>query len=79
MVSFQFSVFSMASGGWEFACVFFVARAFQPEFCAVRFDRLCGGFPGCCPLTPDPSPAFHGGEGRISGQWGCRRQEAGLT
>ena len=25
------------------------------------------------PLTPDPSPPFHGGEGRISGQLSCRR------
>jgi hypothetical protein len=27
-----------------------------------------------CPLTPDPSPPFHGGEGRKSGQWSvsCR-------
>jgi hypothetical protein len=48
------------------ACgAFCVARAFQPEPLAVRFgwpDRQllrAGG-----PLTPDPSPPFHGGEGR---------------
>jgi len=46
-----------------------VARAFQPEPGAGNFDgfewwvlRATG------PLTPDPSPPFHGGEGRKSGQ-----------
>jgi len=47
-----------------------VARAFQPEHCAARPCRFwllerkisrAGG-----PLTPDPSPPFHGGEGRIA-------------
>ena len=44
----------------------FVARAFQPEHIADsdvgRSVLVCGG---CSPLTPDPSPPFHGGEGRI--------------
>jgi len=31
------------------------------------------------PLTPDPSPPFHGGEGRISGQWSVQYQADGLT
>ena len=26
---------------------------------------VCGCVLGCSPLTPDPSPPFHGGEGRI--------------
>jgi hypothetical protein len=64
--------------------VLFVARAFQPEFCAVRFGlsvwwlcRVAG------PLTPDPSSPFHGGEGRISSQFSvfgmasCGRESAG--
>jgi len=41
-----------------------VARAFQPEHIADsevgRGVLVCGE---CGPLTPDPSPPFHGGEG----------------
>ena len=31
------------------------------------------------PLTPDPSHPFHGGEGRIRGQWSVQYQADGLT
>jgi hypothetical protein len=47
----------------------FVARAFQPEHIAVRIRSRWGSFLRVTgPLTPDPSPPFHGGEGRKSGQ-----------
>jgi hypothetical protein len=67
-------VIGEASRGRKSAGVpFLVARAFQPEFCGAvpclfwlpewQIYRAGG------PLTPDPSPPFHGGEGRIGGDW----------
>jgi hypothetical protein len=48
----------------------FVARAFQPEHIGDSDVRrgvlVCVE---CGPLTPDPSPPFHGGEGGKSGRW----------
>jgi len=47
-----------------------VARAFQPEHSAegvCSSERQLSGV--AVPLTPDPSPPFHGGEGRMRGQW----------
>ena len=35
------------------------------------FSSLCSMAWTPCPLTPDPSPPFHGGEGRINGQGGA--------
>ena len=44
----------------------FVARAFQPEPSAVRFWSLEPRLSrATSPLTPDPSPPFHGGEGGL--------------
>ena len=76
---------SGAAGGWTHAkprsregkrrgllwCVVNCLLSFQ-------LSQIYSLWHGCHgPLTPDPSRPFHGGEGRISGQWGCR--VAGLT
>jgi hypothetical protein len=38
-----------------------------------QLSRIYSLWHGChVPLTPDPSPPFHGGEGRISGQSTCK-------
>ena len=59
-----------------------VARAFQPELRTLRIwwpEWLVFGV--TVPLTPDPSPPFHGGEGGlvVSDQWSEKLQTVCLT
>jgi len=43
---------------------------------ALQCFWCCGVLGRVFPLTPDPSPPFHGGEGRISGQLSVMRRAA---
>jgi hypothetical protein len=75
-----------AKGRWWWS-VFEYEYEYRPpgrteyEYEEVAWARgvVCGEEVGCGvsgPLTPDPSPPFHGGEGRISGQFSCRRMDS---
>ena len=55
---------------WRFRSSGFPARA----HCCAIFDCVGGRFLVChCPLTPDPSRPFHGGEGRNMWSGSCRQ------
>jgi len=70
--------FADSVAGWRLRSSGFPARALCWRFgiCGRWLSRVL------CPLTPDPSPPFHGGEGRNSGQWAVgltRRREGKRT
>ena len=52
------------------------SRGRESAGAALQCFWCCGVLGRVFPLTPDPSPPFHGGEGRISGQLSVMRRAA---